>query len=394
MKPLGLYIHIPFCKNRCAYCDFHSNKTTSQKYMADYTKVLCQHITEGALKDSDYEVDTLYFGGGTPSWLGAKNLIKIAKTVYKSFQVLQDCETTLEANPDTVDLKLLKKLKKAGFNRISFGMQSSNPMELSDLGRTHSYEQVKEAVALARKAKFENISVDLMYGIPSQTEQTWKKTIEDAISLDVEHISCYALKLEEGTRLFEQKGEFLFPDDDTVADMYLYAVERLEAAGFAQYEVSNFAMPGYRCKHNYKYWNLGEYWGVGPSAYSFLSRMRFSYIAHTDRYMQAVKNGDTVIQNSEKAEGIERAGEYLMLMLRTTDGISRSVMEKKYLIDFDEIESCLQKYETDGYAVFRDGTWRLSPKGFLISNTIISDLLIALENSKHLTGAHFAQLRR
>ncbi|MBE6915349.1 MAG: radical SAM family heme chaperone HemW [Ruminococcaceae bacterium] len=394
MKPLGIYIHIPFCKNRCAYCDFHSNKVTSQKYMADYTKLLCQHITEGALKDSDYEVDTLYFGGGTPTWIGAKNLVRIAKTVYKCFKVLNDCETTLEANPDTVDLKLLKKLRKVGFNRISFGMQSSNPMELADLGRTHSFEQVKDAVAIARKAKFDNISVDLMYGIPSQTEQTWKKTLEDAISLDVEHISCYALKLEEGTRLYDHKEDFLFPDDDTVADLYLYAVERLEAAGYKQYEVSNFARPGRQSKHNYKYWNLGEYWGVGPSAYSFLSRMRFSYVAHTDRYMQAVKNGDTVIQNSEKAEGIERAGEYLMLMLRTTEGISRSILEKKYLIGFDKIESCLQKYEADGYAMFTDGSWRLTPKGFLISNTIISDILIALEQSEHLTSSHFNKIRR
>lgn len=384
MKPLGIYVHIPFCKNRCAYCDFHSNKTTSQKYMADYTKVLCKHIVEGALKDADYEVDTLYFGGGTPTWIGAKNLTRIAKTVYKSFKVLNDCETTVEANPDTVDFKLLKKLHKVGFNRISFGMQSSNPMELSDLGRTHSYEQVKDAVTLARKAKFNNISIDLMYGIPSQTEQTWKKTLEDAISLDVEHISLYALKLEEGTRLFDRKDEFIFPDDDTVADMYLYAVERLEEAGFRQYEVSNFAKPGYISKHNYKYWNLGEYWGVGPSAHSFLSRMRFSYLAHTDRYMQAVESGDAVIQNSEKAEGVERAGEYLMLMLRTTEGVSRSVLEKKYLIEFDTIEECLRKYETEGCALFQDGNWRLTPKGFLISNTIISDLLIALEKSKHI----------
>ncbi len=394
MKPLGLYIHIPFCKNRCAYCDFHSNKVTSQKHMADYTKMLCQHIREGALKDSDYEVDTLYFGGGTPTWIGAKNLVAITKTIYKSFKVLNDCETTLEANPDTVDYKLLKKLRKVGFNRISFGMQSSNPMELSDLGRTHSYEQVKEAVALARKAKFENISVDLMYGIPSQTEQTWKKTLEDAIGLDVEHISCYALKLEEGTRLYDCKDDFVFPDDDTVADMYLYAVERLEEAGYQQYEVSNFAKAGRRCKHNYKYWNLGEYWGVGPSAYSFLSRMRFSYVAHTERYMQALKNGDTVIQNSEKAEGIERAGEYLMLMLRTTEGISRSILEKKYLIGFDQIESCLQKYEGTGHSVFVDGYWKLTPRGFLISNTIISDILIALEQSEHLTSSHFHKLKR
>lgn len=393
MKPLGIYIHIPFCKNRCAYCDFHSNKTTSQKQMANYTKTVCKHLSEGSLRDSDYEVDTLYFGGGTPSWCGAKNLIRIARCVYKSFKVLNDCETTLEANPDTVDLKLLKKLHKVGFNRISFGMQSSNPMELTDLGRTHTFEQVKAAVAMARKAKFDNISVDLMYGIPSQTAQTWKKTLEDAISLDVEHISCYALKVEEGTKLYDRREEYIFPDDDTVADLYLYAVERLEEAGYKQYEISNFARPGYICKHNYKYWNLGEYWGVGPSAYSFLNRMRFSYIPHTDRYMQALEAGDAIIQNSEKAEGVERAGEYLMLMLRTTEGVSGEVLEKKYLVRFDTIEACLKKYQTKGYAIFHDGNWSLTPQGFLISNTIISDLLIALENSEHITQATYSRLK-
>ena len=358
--------------------------------MENYAKTVCKHIEEGALRDSDYEVDTLYFGGGTPSWIGAKNLIRIARCVYKSFKVLNDCETTLEANPDTVDLKLLKKLRKIGFNRISFGMQSSNPMELTDLGRTHTFEQVKEAVAMARKAKFDNISVDLMYGIPSQTIHTWKKTLEDAIALDVEHISCYALKLEEGTKLFERKEEFIFPDDDTVADMYLYAVERLEDAGYKQYEISNFARPGCISKHNYKYWNLGEYWGIGPSAHSFLNRMRFSYVSHTDRYLQGVENGDSIIQTSEKAEGVERAGESLMLMLRTTEGISSEVLEKKYLVRFDTLEATFKRFQAKGYAKF-DGNWRLTPQGCLGSNTLISELLIALENSEHITQANYTR---
>lgn len=391
LKPLGIYIHIPFCKNRCAYCDFHSNKVTSKKQMEQYAKTVCKHIEEGNLRDSDYEVDTLYFGGGTPSWCGAKNLIRIARCVYKSFKVLNDCETTLEANPDTVDYKLLKKLRKVGFNRISFGMQSSNPMELTDLGRTHTFEQVKEAVALARKAKFDNISVDLMYGIPSQTVHTWKKTLEDAIALEVEHISCYALKLEEGTRLFERKEEFIFPDDDTVADMYLYAVERLEDAGYKQYEISNFARPGCISKHNYKYWNLGEYWGVGPSAHSFLNRMRFSYLSHTDRYVQGVEHGDSIIQTSEKAEGVERAGEYLMLMLRTTEGVSPTVLEKKYLVRFDTLETVFKRFQAKGYAKFDNGNWRLTPQGFLVSNTLISELLIALERSEHITQANYVR---
>lgn len=394
MKPLGLYVHIPFCKNRCAYCDFYSSRATSKSKMAEYTEALCQHIKEGSLRDSDYEVDTLFFGGGTPTWIGTKNLVKIVKTIYKEFHVLNDCETTIEANPDTVDLGMLKKLYKVGFNRISFGMQSSNPMELSDLGRIHDFEQVKTAVDLARKAKFTNISLDLMYGIPSQTMQTWKKTLDDAIALDPTHISCYALKVESGTKLAENLDQYVIPDDDTASDLYLYAVERLAEAGYEQYEVSNFAKPGYLCRHNYKYWDLSEYWGVGPSAHSFLSKMRFSYLANTDRYMQGVKNGEAIIENTERAEGVERAGEQLMLALRTTKGVSEELLEKKYLIRFNKIEACLRKYEEQGCATFTDGNWHLTPKGFLISNPIIADILVALEQSEHIAKASFFGINR
>jgi len=335
------------------------------------------------MKGSDYEVDTLYFGGGTPTIIGDANLIKIANAVYKNFKVLKNCETTLEANPNTVTYPMLKKLRKAGFNRISLGVQSSNPFELKELGRSHTFDQAVSAVELARKAKFDNISLDLMYGIPGQTEDTWRRSLEDIIALNPEHISVYALKLEEGTPMHRNAAAYNLPDDDSVADFYLMAVERLEEAGYKQYEISNFARNGKISQHNSKYWDLQDYWGFGPSAHSMMGKMRYSYVRDTAQYIQGVINHDIIVDKSETCNSTsERAGEYLMLAMRTVKGISAEVVEKKFLTYFDEIEKCLLKYHKHGYVEFDGEMWRLTPKGFMISNTIISEVLLALENSK------------
>ena len=386
MRPLGIYIHIPFCKTKCAYCDFYS-KPCIKADINEYIKALLAHLEEASLKNSDYAVDTVYFGGGTPTIIGEANLIKLLKAVNKSFNVQKGCETTLEANPNTVTYPMLKRLRRAGFNRISFGAQSSNPFELKALGRTHTFDRAVEAVELARKAKIKNISLDLMYGIPGQTESTWKRSLEDIIALAPEHISCYALKLEEGTPMFENAAEYDFPSDDDMADFYLMAVEMLKAAGYVQYEISNFAKPGFESRHNSKYWHLQDYWGFGPSAHSFMGKTRYSYVRSTEQYVRGVLSHDVIIDKSETCSSTsERAGEYLMLALRTVRGISAQVLEKQYLTYFDEIEKCLLKYHRHGHVEFDGEVWRLTPQGFLISNTIISDVLIALENSKRVVN--------
>ncbi len=386
MRPLGIYIHIPFCKTKCDYCDFYS-KPCVKADVNEYVKALAAHLEEANLKSTDYEVDTIYFGGGTPTIIGEKNLIKITNAIYKNFNVLKDCETTLEANPNTVTHPMLKKLKKAGFNRISFGVQSSNPFELKELGRTHTFDQAVSAVELARKAGFENISLDLMYGLPSQSEKTWQRSIDDIIALEPEHISCYALKLEEGTPMCRNAAAYDLPDDDKMADFYLMAVESLEKAGYKQYEVSNFSKQGKESKHNLKYWKLEDYWGCGPSADSMMGKKGFSYVRDTRGYIDGVLKHDTVVDKSEECNSTsERAGEYLMLALRTVDGISAETVEKKYLTYFDEIEKCLLKYHKYGHVEFDGERWRLTPKGFLISNTIISEVLIALENSRSVVN--------
>ena len=383
MTPLGIYIHIPFCASKCAYCDFYSRLGTKGEF-DEYTATIVRHITEAQMRGSEYIVDSIFFGGGTPTAIGERNLIKILSAVMKSFHVSEDCEITVEANPNSVTARALKRLRRAGVNRISFGMQSSSGAELRCLGRTHTFADVERAVFLARGAKITNISLDLMYGLPSQTLDTWLNSLDAALSLLPTHISCYSLKLEEGTPLAERPETLDLPSDDVQADMYLAAVARLSDEGFIQYEISNFAREGFSCRHNKKYWNLGEYWGFGPSAHSLIGKKRFSYIRDTSRYINAISEGDEVIDKIDTINTAERAGEYVMLMLRTSEGISPEVIQKRYLTYFDEMEKVLLNYHKSGHAEFDGLAWRLTAEGFLISNRIIGDLLDALESSKRV----------
>jgi len=383
MTPLGIYIHIPFCMSKCAYCDFYSQCGTKGEYN-EYTEALVKHIGEAQMRSSDYVVDSIYFGGGTPTAIGERNLIKILGAIARSFSVSDACEITCEANPNSVNFPMLKKMRKAGFNRISFGMQSASPSELRVLGRTHTFEDVKEAVALAERAKFDNISLDIMYGLPSQTLGSFLDSLDAAIALSPSHISCYSLKIEEGTPLAERPETLFLPSDDEVADMYLALVSRLADEGYAQYEISNFAKEGKESRHNLKYWTLGDYWGFGPSAHSLVGKKRFSYVRDRAAYIDALRTGDEIIDRIETINTSERCGEYLMLGLRTTAGISAKVLEKRYLTFFDEIEKVLLKYHKTGHTDFDGNTWRLTPEGFLVSNRIIGEVLDALEISKHL----------
>jgi len=380
---LGIYVHIPFCLSKCAYCDFYSKCGTKGEYNK-YTEALCYHIESSDMRSSGYEVDSIYFGGGTPTAIGARNLIKILGSIYRSFIISDTCEITLEANPNSVDLTMLRKLHRAGFNRISFGMQSANAAELQILGRTHTFEDVKNAVAAARKAKFDNISLDLMFALPNQTIGDFLDSLDAAIELSPEHISCYILKLEEGTPLAKSLDAASLPSEDDQADMYLAAVTRLSDEGYEQYEISNFAKEGFRSHHNMKYWTLGDYLGFGPSAHSLMDKKRFSYIRDTEKYIAALEEDGNVTEKSEDISTAESCAEYLMLGLRTCDGISADILENNYLVSFDKIEKVLLRYHKSGHADFDGLKWRLTPEGFLISNHIISEVLDALEASKHI----------
>ncbi|MEG1988970.1 MAG: radical SAM family heme chaperone HemW, partial [Oscillibacter sp.] len=277
LKPLGLYVHIPFCKSKCVYCDFYS-LPGSEARMDAYTDALCAHLTETAPFAAGHRVDTVYFGGGTPSYLGVKRLTKILSVIQKKYQVAKDAEITLEANPDSADRwKDLRTLRRAGFNRVSLGMQSACDGELAAIGRIHTMAQVTAAVENCRKAKLKNVSLDLIYGLPGQTLDRWKDNLSAAVALAPQHLSCYGLKVEEGTPLWEKKDSADLPGDEVQAEMYLYTVEFLREHGYAQYEISNFAQPGFASRHNLKYWQLQEYAGFGPGAHSDFGGVRYAY---------------------------------------------------------------------------------------------------------------------
>ena len=376
--PLGLYIHIPFCKSKCVYCDFYS-LPRSESRMDDYTDALCAHLAETAPFAAGHLVDTVYFGGGTPSYLGTKRLVKILKTILKKYKVDKQAEITLEANPDSAgDWKELRTLRRCGFNRLSLGMQSADDEELSEIGRVHTMAQTEAAVEAARKAKFQNLSLDLIYGLPHQTLEGWQKNLSAALDLTPEHLSCYGLKVEEGTPLFARRGTAGLPGDDAQADMYLYTVEFLKAQGYEQYEISNFARPGHASRHNLKYWTLGEYAGFGPGAYSDFGGVRYGYIRDLDRYIA----GELVLAESEHIPVSEREMEYIMLRLRTTEGMNIREFENRFRRRFDPLGARLEVYADHGLAQRTEQGWRLTPRGFLVSNQIIGELQELLNREK------------
>ncbi len=381
-KPLGLYIHIPFCKSKCIYCDFYSLPNSEEK-MDRYVSVLCRQLAEIAPRAAAHEVDTVYFGGGTPSWLGEKRLRQILKTVEKRYRLAKKPEVTLEANPDSAgDWKVLRTLRRAGFNRLSLGVQSADDEQLKILGRPHTFAQAEEAAAAARRAKIKNLSLDLIYGLPGQTLESWKETLEKAAALSPEHLSCYGLKVEEGTPLRDMLETLDLPDDDAQADMYLWTVERLGGLGYRQYEISNFAKPGYESRHNLKYWTLGEYAGFGPGAHSDLGDVRYAYIRDLDAYCLGVEAQGDILSENERIPPRERDVEYLMLGLRLAKGVSRQEFEYRFRLPFGPVQAALERFERSGHAVLRSGRWHLTPEGFLLSNQIIGQCLEALAGEK------------
>lgn len=384
-KKLGIYVHIPFCRSKCQYCDFYSFGGSRDKYLVDgYLQALVTHIKETAQLCPEYVVDTVYFGGGTPSFFGADNLRRIFAEILANFRVMRDAEITYEANPDSVTDQQLKKLRREGFNRISIGVQSDDDEMLKKLGRPHNYEQAVQAVEKARAAGFNNISLDLMYGLPNQTREQWQKTLEHVIELKPEHFSCYGLKVEEGTPLWEYKDCANLPDDDAQADMYLFAVETLKNAGYGQYEISNFAKPGHMSKHNLKYWLGEEYIGFGPSAASDFGGMRYTNKADIHAYIEGVLTHGSILDECEQIPERERAGEYVMLRLRTCLGIEEAEYEKNYLMPFKPLKKVLEPLAEQGLCELEEGRWVLTPKGFLLSNQIIGELQLAQSKSTPL----------
>ena len=373
--PLGIYVHIPFCRSKCEYCDFYSVTCKDEKLMDSFMQAVCTHIREAGALAPGYLVDTIYFGGGTPSYFGADGLVAILDTIRKSFDVAHTAEITFEANPDSVTDRLLRRLRSEGFNRVSLGIQCDQDETLKRIGRPHTYEQAVAAVKRIRRFGFKNLSLDLMYGLPGQSLRSWEQTLKNVLSLSPEHISCYGLKVEEGTPLYEYQDFCNLADDDTQADMYLSAVEILKEHGYRQYEISNFCRKGAVSRHNLKYWTGCEYLGFGPNASSDFAGRRFTVIRDLEGYIKGIREGGQVLTDVQEIPTRERAGEYLMMRLRTATGIDPAEYEKKFLMPFKPLEKALVKFRAEGLAQKTfDGRWHLTTKGFLLSNSIISDL--------------------
>ena len=383
--PLGLYIHVPFCRSKCQYCDFYSLATKEDKLFDGYLDAVCDHIKEAGELAPSYKVDTIYFGGGTPTFFGADGMAIILTTIRRNFDVDNNAEITFEANPDSISDRLLHRLRAEGFNRVSLGIQSDDDEMLKKLGRPHTYAQAVSAYHKIRKAGFKNVSIDLMYGLPGQDLLDWQETLDNILRLLPEHISCYALKVEEGTPFWEYRDMLNLPDDDTQAEMYLTAVEALRSRGFRQYEISNFARKGLVSKHNMKYWTGGEYLGFGPAASSDFAGKRFTLKRDLQAYISGIRDGGDIMEDMEEIPMRERAGEYLMLRLRTNLGIEEQEYEKLFLLPFGPLEDVLEKQRRLFHATQTDsGRWVLTPKGYLVSNDIITDLLIAQDESHPL----------
>ena len=371
--PLELYVHIPFCVRKCQYCDFLSGPS-DEETKDRYIEALLKEI-RAAEHTEDYEIVSVFIGGGTPSALKAEAIASIMSTLQEQFFFCEDAEVTIEANPGTVDLEKLTIYRNVGINRLSLGLQSTDAEELKLLGRIHSYEEFLKSYEWAREAGFSNINIDLMFAIPGQTGEAWRQHLYQVAELNPEHISAYSLIIEEGTPFAEQNLDL--PDEDTEYQMYEDTAEILERYGYRQYEISNYAKQGYMCRHNAGYWQRLEYLGFGLGASSLYGGMRFSNTHQMQEYLtdsrkpEQIRKDVTVLSRNEQIE------EFMFLGLRMTEGISEKKFEENFNVRLMDIYGdILQKYEETGFMEHIETKWRLTRKGIHVSNHILADFLL------------------
>ncbi|MBR3639558.1 MAG: radical SAM family heme chaperone HemW [Clostridia bacterium] len=378
-RRLGLYFHIPFCKSKCAYCDFYSLTVNDEAVYERYIKALIKHIETYSKSCKDYSPDTVFIGGGTPTVIPTDLLVSLIRAIKRNFSLTKRVEFTVESNPATVTLSDLKKLRRAGVNRLSMGLQSADNAELTALSRIHTRQEFEETFRNARQAKIGNINVDVMFGIPGQTVASVMKTLNYVVRLGPEHISFYNLKIEPGTPFGKMRDKLDLPGEDVEYEMYMRAVRYLESCGYAQYEISNFAKPGHQCMHNLKYWNCDEYLGLGAAAHSFFNGNRFSFCRDVERYMTALENPDADVRITDSTEEImtkERIGEYVMLRMRLTEGVSERDFYRLFGRDFETMYGRrLAKYIDGGFVARKRDGYAFTPRGMFVSNYILSDIL-------------------
>ncbi|MBO5701802.1 MAG: radical SAM family heme chaperone HemW [Clostridia bacterium] len=378
-KPLGLYIHIPFCKSKCDYCDFCSFVPNNKGVVEHYTDALILQMEDWSSRCRNYSVDSVYIGGGTPTYLDIRRIARIIDAAYSNFKIEKNAEFTIECNPATADYEYFKKLRRLGVNRLSIGCQSTHANELKALGRIHSFEQFKACFEDAREAGFDNISVDLMYGIPEQTEQSFIETLTAIASLGPEHISLYALKIEDNTPFAAMRDKLVLPDEEAEYSMYSHAVEYLATRGYERYEISNFCRDGAASLHNLKYWHCDDYLGLGAGAHSYFEDERFSTTRVVRDYidgLEIIGSDINIVASSEKIDSAECMDEYVMLGMRLAEGIVVADFEKRFNTSFAEKYGYrFDEYLEEGFIIKDETGYRFSSKGMFVSNYILSDVL-------------------
>ena len=372
MQRAGLYLHIPFCRAKCAYCDFNSYAGLGELHDR-YVRALCVEVrsSAAALPSPPPEVDTIYIGGGTPTVLPSSGLGEILTACQESFYCVPDCEVSIEANPGTVSLESLTTLLQAGVNRLSLGAQSFLEDELRLLGRIHTPEQIGQALALARAVGFDNVNLDLMYGLPGQAIARWHLDLQQALGLEPEHLSLYALSVEEGTHLAGMiaDGSLRQPDPDLAADMYELAEERLAQAGYEHYELSNWAMPTRACRHNLRYWQTEPYIGFGAGAHSYSEGQRYQNAKQPYDYVTRVESGASPREAQETIAPRERMAESMILGLRLLQGVHFDEFERRHGRDLRTVYATeLADLSQLGLITLDNRSVRLTARGLLLAN--------------------------
>ena len=370
-KKLGIYIHIPFCLRKCFYCDFCSFPDTDGELVSKYCEELCRRIKEKAVDCREYTVDTVYFGGGTPTLLPIGAFYKLFSALKESFDIKKGAEITVECNPATADRAYFDELLSLGANRLSIGLQSVNENELSALGRVHSFDDFFIAFSDAREAGFKNISVDLMYGIPEQTRGSFEYSIDKVLELKPEHISSYGLKIEENTVFAKTKDKLVLPNEDEEFLFYKILTDKLAQNGYHKYEISNFSLDGFESKHNTRYWLGEEYIGFGVAAHSFFDSERYG----NSRDIKAFIDGKDITEERRILSEHEADEEYVMLRLRLALGIDKTEFERKFGESFTHRYPYVSLMLKEGFMQENDGHISFTDKCFFVSNYILSEML-------------------
>lgn len=371
---VALYLHIPFCRARCSYCGFNTYAGLEAR-IPDYVDALCREIQSALFLRGR----TVYFGGGTPSLLPLEALERVLASLRSHFVLPDSAEITLEANPGTVDRAYLRGLRSLGVNRLSLGVQSTHPEELRRMRRLHTWEEAVEAVRMAREAGFENLNLDLIYGLPGQTMARWQRSLESALRLEPEHLSLYALTLEEGTPLAQQVAQELLPppDDDLAAEMYEWACAHLRQAGYIHYELSNWARSeAWMCQHNLTYWHNEPYLGFGAGAASWWAGRRWTNVRHPEEYIQRLRQGLPVVEETEEIPRELEMGETMMMGLRLIAGVTDERFRARFGVGLEEaFGDELRRLQRAGLLEWDGKVVRLTPRGYLLGNQVFQAFL-------------------